>query len=212
MDLSIHSTASIEPGAVVGAGTMIAGGVFVQAPADIGSDCIVAEHCTIAGAVRVADRVEIGAHGHICAGVTIDSEVLIAPGVVFTNQRYPRAGSPVGADGRIRPTRVHTGASIGARAVIGCDLEIGEHALIGMGAVVTRNVPAHHIVVGTPARLAGFVCCCGEPLLRFDGNFPILHIDLVCLACDRHYSVREGVVAERPLDRKIIPFSRRTRS
>ncbi len=212
MDLSIHPTASIEPGAVVGAGTIISGGVHVQAPADIGRDCVVAEHCTIAGAVRLADRVEIGSHGHLCAGVTIDSEVLVGPGVVFTNQRYPRAGAAVGADGRIRPTYVQTGASIGARAVIGCDLQIGEFALIGMGAVVTRTVPAHHIVMGSPARLAGFVCRCGEPLLRFDGNFPILHIDLVCLACDRHYAVREGMVAERPSDRKIIPFGRRTRS
>lgn len=211
MDLSIHPTASIEPGAVIGAGTIISGGVYVQAPADIGSDCTVAEHCTIAGAVRVADRVEIGSHGHLCAGVTIDSEVLIAPGVVFTNQRYPRAGTAVGADGRLRPTHVRTGASIGARSVIGCDLEIGEHAMIGMGAVVTRSVPAHHIVVGSPASLAGFVCRCGEPLLRFDGNFPILHIDLACLSCERHYSVREGMVTERANQRKIIPFGARTR-
>ncbi len=212
MDLSIHPTASIEPGAVVGSGTIISGGVYIQAPADIGRDCIVAEHCTIAGAVRVADRVEIGSHGHLCAGVAIDSEVLIAPGVVFTNHRYPRAGAPVGADGRLRPTRVHTGASIGARAVIGCDLEIGEHAMIGMGAVVTRNIAAHHIVIGSPAGLAGFVCRCGEPLLRFDGNFPILHIDLACLACERHYSVREGNVTERPNLRKIIPFGIQNRS
>jgi len=109
----------------------------------------------------VGSRCKISSHTFICEGVTIEDEVFVGHGVMFINDRYPRAAT----DGRLQnerdwrliPTIVKRGASIGSGAVILCGVTIGEKALVGAGAVVTRDVPAYGIVAGVPARIAGDV-------------------------------------------------------
>jgi len=105
-------------------------------------------------------RCKISSHTFICEGVEIEDEVFVGHGVMFTNDLYPRAANAEGslqtqADWSVLPTRVCRGASIGSHATILPNVTIGEHALIGAGAVVTRDVPAFAIVVGVPARVVG---------------------------------------------------------
>jgi dTDP-4-amino-4,6-dideoxygalactose transaminase/acetyltransferase-like isoleucine patch superfamily enzyme len=126
-------------GCAVGEGTKIGPFVEIQKNATVGARC------------------KISSHTFICEGVTIEDECFVGHHVCFINDRYPKATSPAGglqteADWQVVPTRVCRGASIGSGAVILCGVTIGERALVGAGAVVTRDVPANHVVAGTPAR------------------------------------------------------------
>jgi UDP-2-acetamido-3-amino-2,3-dideoxy-glucuronate N-acetyltransferase len=108
----------------------------------------------------VGSRCKISSHTFVCEGVTIEDEVFVGHGVMFVNDRYPRATNSDGSlqtqdDWKVLPTRVCRGASIGSNATILANLTIGEHALVGAGAVVTRDVPAFAIVAGVPARVVG---------------------------------------------------------
>lgn len=106
----------------------------------------------------IGRRCKISSHTFICEGVTIEDHVFVGHGVTFINDSYPRATTADGElqtekDWTVEPTRVRTGASIGSGATILCNVEIGEHAIVGAGSVVTRDVPAHAIVAGNPARV-----------------------------------------------------------
>ncbi len=108
----------------------------------------------------VGKRCKVSSHTFICEGVEIEDEVFIGHGVMFTNDTFPRATNAGGslqteADWKVLPTRVRRGASIGSNATILPNVTIGEHALIGAGAVVTRDVPDFAIVTGVPARVVG---------------------------------------------------------
>jgi acetyltransferase-like isoleucine patch superfamily enzyme len=121
--------------------------------------------------VRIGARVKIQNNTSLFTGVTLEDGVFVGPHVCFTNDRYPRAITPVGtlksaADWSITPTVVRSGASIGAGAVIVCGVVIGPFALVGAGAVVTNDVAAHSLVIGTPARFQCYVCHCAHPLTQ----------------------------------------------
>lgn len=111
------------------------------------------------GAV-IGARCKISSHSFVCEGVTIENEVFIGHGVMFTNDRYPRASNADGslqteADWKLELTRVRRGASIGSNATVICGVTIGEGAVVGAGAVVTKDVPDYTIVAGVPARVIG---------------------------------------------------------
>ncbi len=138
-DVVVHAFTNLY-GCAVGDGSRIGAFVEVQRGAWIGARC------------------KISSHTFVCEGVTIEDEVFVGHGVVFINDRHPRAttaeGEPAGAhDWRLEPTRVRRGASIGSGATILGGVTIGEGALVGAGAVVTRDVPAGTVVVGNPARV-----------------------------------------------------------
>jgi len=130
-------------GCTIGADTRIGTFVEIQKRAIIGSYC------------------KISSHTFICEGVTIEDEVFVGHGVMFINDRHPRATTDGRAqtedDWSVVPTLVKRGASIGSGAVILCGVTIGEAAMVGAGAVVTHNVPDHGLVYGVPARLVGDV-------------------------------------------------------
>jgi UDP-2-acetamido-3-amino-2,3-dideoxy-glucuronate N-acetyltransferase len=117
----------------------------------IGKGCRIAAYVEIQRGVTIGDRCKIEAFAFIPSGVTIEDEVFVGPHACFTNDRVPKA---VG-DWEITPTLVKKGASIGANATIVCGITIGENALVGAGAVVTKDVPANAIVAGAPARKIG---------------------------------------------------------
>ena len=130
-------------GCTIGDGTKIGAFVEIQKEAKVGKNC------------------KISSHTFICSGVTIEDSVFVGHGVVFINDRYPRATTAgklkQDSDWKMSPTLVKAGASIGSGVVILCGIIIGREALIGAGAVVTHDVPDHGVVTGVPARLAGSI-------------------------------------------------------
>jgi acetyltransferase-like isoleucine patch superfamily enzyme len=188
----------VEGGVQIGAGSSVWDHVHIRRDARIGRDCIVGGKSYIAYDVVIGDRVKINANVYICAGVTVEEMVMISAGVVFTNDRFPRAFPP-NLEGVMTSapteqtllTRVGRGATLGAGAIIGPGLTLGEFCMVGMGAVVTRDVAPHALVVGNPARGIGFVCACGE---RLAGPAPTLTdgAEVRCAACGRVQRVEGG--------------------
>jgi len=125
---------------------------------EIGDECRIGTFVEIQKGVRIGNRVKISSHSFICEGVVVEDEVFIGHGVMFTNDRYPRATTENGvpqteADWECIPTVVRRGASIGSNAAILCGVTIGEGAMVGAGSVVTRDVPPRAVVAGNPARI-----------------------------------------------------------
>ncbi len=203
MSVRIHPTAIVEDGVEIGAGTAVWDHAHLRGPARIGRDCIVGGKAYVAYGVEIGDRVKVNSFAYLCTGVTLEDGVMVSAGAIFTNDRFPRAATPDLArlrgsapDERTRATRVREGATVGAGAIVGCELEIGRFAMVGMGAVVTRSVPDFHLAVGSPARSVGYVCRCGEPLARFPPGLPPADGPLSCAACGRRYAVAGGRVDE----------------
>jgi UDP-2-acetamido-3-amino-2,3-dideoxy-glucuronate N-acetyltransferase len=180
----IHPTAIVEPGAHVGADTRIWHWVHVMPGAHIGARCSIGQGCFV-GAVQIGDGCRIQNHVSIYDGVTLEDDVFLGPSCVFTNVAHPRAHVP--RKDAYAPTRVGRGATIGANATIVCGVAIGAYAMIGAGAVVTRDVPAHALVVGAPAHRIGWACRCGETLPDA----------LACARCGDAYVEADGALAPR---------------
>lgn len=195
--MAVHPTAIIEAGVTIGRGTAIWDSVHVRHSTHIGDDCIIGEKSYIAYGVRIGDFVKINAFVYICAAVTIERGVMIAAGTVFTNDRFPRATTPdlrrllpSEPDEHTLPTLVREGATIGAQATIGCGITIGRFAMVGMGSVVTRDVPDYVIVAGNPARPVGYACACGQPLMPGVHAMVDERTERVCAACGAQYSIQ----------------------
>jgi acetyltransferase-like isoleucine patch superfamily enzyme len=124
---------------------------------EIGDDTKIGAFVEIQKNASVGARCKISSHTFVCEGVTIEDEVFIGHGVMFINDRHPRATADgalqTEADWQVVPTRICRGASVGSGAVIMCGVTVGEKALVGAGAVVTKNVPAGATVAGVPARV-----------------------------------------------------------
>ena len=157
----IHPTADVSAQASVGEGTSIWHWVQVREGARIGARCTVGKDVYVDADVVVGDDCKIENFATLYRGLTVGRGVFIGPHTCFTNDTYPRAVSP---DWQVVPTRVEDGASIGANATVLCGVTVGRSALIAAGAVVTRDVPAHALVAGVPAKVVGWVCDCGRPL------------------------------------------------
>jgi acetyltransferase-like isoleucine patch superfamily enzyme len=166
----------VEPGAVVGARTAVWHHAHVRTGAVVGADCVLGQNSFVDAGVTVGDRVKLENNASVHAGATLADEVFLGPGAVITNDRRPRARND---DFEPTPTRVERGASIGANATVVCGCDLGEYAMVGAGAVVTRPVPAHALVVGNPARPVGWVCRCGDVVSRA----PQRPASVVCERC-----------------------------
>jgi len=163
-----HPTATVDPGCVVGEGTRIWHYSHVMPGVRIGRDCILGQNVFVASKVAIGDRVKIQNNVSVYEGVVIEDDVFCGPSMVFTNVVNPR--SHVSRKTEFRPTLIRRGATIGANATIVCGHSVGRYAFVAAGAVVTRDVPDHALVMGVPARIDGWVCRCGVRLpLSADG-------------------------------------------
>jgi UDP-2-acetamido-3-amino-2,3-dideoxy-glucuronate N-acetyltransferase len=162
-----HESAYVDEPVSIGKGTKIWHFCHVQSGAKIGECCILGQNVNIANDVVIGDNVKIQNNVSVYTGVICEDDVFLGPSMVFTNVINPR--SAVVRKNEYKPTILRRGASIGANATIVCGNEIGEYAMIGAGAVITKPVPAYALVVGNPARQIGWVSEYGEKL-NFDEN------------------------------------------
>lgn len=178
-DTSIHPTAVVDEGAVIGEGTSVWHFSHVMAGAVIGRDCSLGQNVFLAGGVRVGDGCKIQNNVSIYEGVELEDHVFCGPSMVFTNVRNPRAAYSTPSE-RYQRTLVRSGATIGANATIVCGTTVGAWSFIAAGAVVAADVPAYALMAGLPARRVGWACECGQMLRVEDGVG-------VCAACGRRY-------------------------
>ncbi len=150
----VHERGLVEPGATIGAGTRVWAFAHVLGGAIIGRDCNICDHTFIENDVRIGDRVTIKCGVQIWDGVRLEDDVFVGPNATFTNDLFPRSKH---YPEKFSETQVLRGASIGANATILAGRTIGEYAMVGAGAVVTKDVPPYAIVVGNPAVIRGYV-------------------------------------------------------
>lgn len=182
----IHPTSHVSPSAEIGEGTRIWLHCQIREHARIGRNCILGKGVFVDSEVTIGNNVKVQNYSSIYQGVTLEAGVFVGPHVCFTNDRIPRAINPDGTlktadDWTVTPTLVRYGASLGANSTIVCGVTIGEWAMVGAGSAVTRDIPAHGLAWGNPARLRGFVCKCGTRLAKPDHFQEQMPIE--CRAC-----------------------------
>jgi UDP-2-acetamido-3-amino-2,3-dideoxy-glucuronate N-acetyltransferase len=174
-----HETAIIDPGAKIGPGTRIWHWVHIGPDAEIGANCSLGQNVYV-GKAKIGNNVKIQNNVSVYDAVVLEDDVFCGPSMVFTNVINPR--SHVVRKHEYQETLVRRGATIGANAVIVCGNTIGNYAMIGAGAVITKDVPDHALVVGNPGRQIGWVCQCGIRLRASKGL-------VRCHACESSYEV-----------------------
>lgn len=174
-------------------GTRIWAFAHVLKGARIGRGCNIGDHCFVEGKAVLGDRVTLKNGVAVWDGVTIDDDAFVGPNAALTNERVPRPSRVnMYRSGRLtfttELTRIGKGVTIGANATIVCGVTLGDHAFVGAGSVVTRDVPPYAMVYGVPARVRGYICSCGERITP----------SRRC-ACGRSYETNDdGVIAVRP--------------
>ncbi len=169
MSYYVHPTAEVSSEAIIGDGTRIWHQAQVRERARIGAECIIGKGAYIDFDVSIGRRCKLQNGVYVYHGATLEDGVFLGPGTMLLNDKHPRAINPDGslksdADWEVSQTHIGRGAGIGGGAVILPGVTVGAWAIVGAGSVVTRPVPAYGLVFGNPARLAGFVCTCGQRL------------------------------------------------
>lgn len=193
----IHPTADVSDKATIGAGTKIWHQAQVREGAVLGKNCVVGKGAYIDRDVRIGDSCKLQNGVFVFHGFNLEAGVFVGPGAMLLNDKHPRAINPDGspksdADWEVSEGVVEYGAAVGGGAVVLPGVRVGRMALVGSGAVVTRDVPERAIVVGNPARMRGFACDCGNSLARGSGGRS--HVTYSCPRCGRTYNLPAGDV------------------
>lgn len=158
----VHESSYVDDNVKIGDGTKIWHFSHVMSNSEIGEKCNIGQNVVISPGVKLGNGVKIQNNVSVYTGVICEDDVFLGPSCVFTNVINPR--SFIERKSEYRDTIIGRGASVGANVTIVCGHNIGKYALIGAGAVVTKNVPDYALVMGNPARIKGYVCKCGEKL------------------------------------------------
>jgi UDP-2-acetamido-3-amino-2,3-dideoxy-glucuronate N-acetyltransferase len=158
----VHPSSYVDEPTEIGDGTQIWHFCHISGNTRLGKGCKIGQNVFVASGVSIGNNVKIQNNVSIYSGVTLEDDVFCGPSIVFTNVKTPRSAFPRNTD--YAETLVRQGATLGANSTIVCGVTIGRHALVGAGAVVTRDVPDYAVVVGNPARQRGWACTCGIPL------------------------------------------------
>ena len=185
-DFFAHESSYIDDGCQIGAGTKIWHFSHVMSGATIGRGCNIGQNVVISPGVVIGNNVKIQNNVSVYTGVILEEDVFCGPSMVFTNVINPR--SHVSRKDEYQSTLVKRGATLGANCTVVCGHTVGAYAFVGAGAVVTRDVPDHALVVGNPGRVAGWVCQCGVNMAR-GARQPQ---EVTCEACHTSY-VSSGV-------------------
>lgn len=186
MAVFIHERALVET-TEIGDGTRIWAFAHVLPGATIGRNCNLGDHCYVESGVTLGDNVTVKNGVAIWQHVHVADNVFLGPNVVLTNDRFPRSRDPAWQP---QPTWIEEGVTVGANATVVCGVRLGSRCMVAAGSVVTRDVPAHALVRGNPARRHGWVCWCGPPLAP--GSAP----EATCSRCGRTYAVSDSGVTE----------------
>lgn len=184
----IHPTAEVSHQATIGSGSKIWHQAQVREGARLGKQCVVGKGAYIDKDVQIGDFCKLQNGVFVFHGFNLEDGVFLGPGALLLNDKHPRAINPDGSpkaetDWEMSLGVVEYGAAVGGGAVLLPGVRIGRMALVGSGAVVTRDVPERGIVAGNPARLRGFACDCGRPLAsRVSGEY-------ACAHCGRTYNL-----------------------
>jgi UDP-2-acetamido-3-amino-2,3-dideoxy-glucuronate N-acetyltransferase len=186
MSVTVHSTAIVDDGAQIGAGTRIWHWVHICGGARIGSACSFGQNVFVGNDVVIGNNVKVQNNVSVYDAVTLEDDVFCGPSMVFTNVYNPR--SAVIRKDEYRRTLIRRGATLGANSTIVCGVTVGEYAFVGAGAVVNHDVPDYALMVGVPARQIGWMSQHGERLdLPLSGN-----AETVCEHTGKRYELRDG--------------------
>ena len=174
----VHESSYVDDNVKIGKGTKIWHFSHVMSNSEIGEKCNIGQNVVILPGVRICKGVKIQNNVSVYTGVICEDDVFLGPSCVFTNVVNPR--SFIERKTEYRETIIGKWSSIGANVTIVCGHNIGKYALIGAGAVVTKDVQDYALVVGNPARVLGYVCKCGERLI-FNNE------KATCRACGEEY-------------------------
>ena len=186
MEYQAHETAIIDEGCHIGTGTRIWHFSHIMSGCTIGEHCNIGQNVVISTQVIIGNHVKIQNNVSVYTGVVCEDEVFLGPSCVFTNVLNPRSAIP--RKDQYRKTLVRKGATIGANATIVCGHTIGEYALVGAGAVVTKDVPPYALVVGNPSKQIGWVSRYGHRLVFDDKGMA------TCPESGEKYKLKDGEI------------------
>ncbi len=189
-DYFVHPTAQLDENVTIGNGTKIWHFSHIMKNTIVGANCNFGQNVVAGPDVSIGNGCKIQNNVSVYKGVTLEDDVFCGPSMVFTNVFNPR--SHIRRMDEVRPTRIKKGVSLGANCTIVCGVTIGKYAFVGAGAVVTKDVPDHALVMGNPAKQTGWVCECGEKLNQ----------DFVCPVCGKGIDP----TSDRQEQNKPIPF------
>ena len=179
--VQVHESSYIDEPCEIGTGTKIWHFSHVMRNCRIGRNCNLGQNVVVSPDVELGNNVKVQNNVSIYSGVVLEDDVFCGPSMVFTNIANPR--SEIVRRGEYVRTLVHRGASLGANSTVVCGIEIGRYAFVAAGAVVTKDVPDYALMVGVPARRAGWACRCGHvlPAQAADGT-------MACRSCGNVYA------------------------
>ncbi|GAA5219875.1 acyltransferase [Membranihabitans marinus] len=178
-DFFVHSSAFVDGGVHIGAGSKVWHFCHIMSGARLGENCILGQNVFVGPGVEMGQGCKIQNNVSLYAGLRLEDHVFVGPSVVFTNVTRPRAF--IEQKNNFAPTHIGLGATIGANATIVCGHSIGRYAMVAAGGLVTRDVPDYALVIGQPARFAAWICQCGQNLEQSTED------EYHCPHCERKY-------------------------